>query len=341
MRKILNLILGILIVLITFGMSHAEDPTNTVTTLPSSPKITPLQLSIWNPVQLAPENWDVWGLRLNLPYGKNNSVYGIDAGVVNYTTNGGVAIQVGVIANWCKKNTLVGVQVSPLFNGSDNFVGIQAGFANVIIGKGNAIQVGFMNGIGLDGNAMQVGFGNAMCSGATVQIGVVNSGTNKIIDVWSMEQLGIINTETANKMAKIDISGLQIASVVNIVERNMTGVKIALGGNLVDQKMTGLQFGGTFLGGNTAGTMNGVQIGLALIPGSREKGGEKISCNNSANDELNGVQIGLWCNRAKTANGLQMGLVNITEKMTGVQIGLVNIIKSSPVPFFPVINVNF
>jgi hypothetical protein len=277
---------------------------------------------------LVPENWDVWGLRLNLPYGKNNSIYGIDAGVVNYATNGGVAIQAGVIANWCKKNTLVGVQVSPLFNGSDNFIGIQAGFANVIIGKGNAIQLGFMNGIGLDGNAMQVGFGNAKCSGATVQIGVVNSGTNKIIDIWSMEQLGIINTETANKMAKIDISGLQIASVVNIVERNMTGVQIALGGNLVDQKMTGLQ-------------LNGVQIGLALIPGSHNKDGEKISCNNSANDELNGVQIGLWCNRAKTANGLQIGLVNITEKMTGVQIGLVNIIKSSPVPFFPVINVYF
>jgi hypothetical protein len=85
--------------------------------------------------------------------------------------------------------------------------------------------------------------------------------------------------------------------------------------------------------------MNGVQIGLALLPSSGTTEIHRF-CNNSA-DELNGVQIGLWSNRAKTANGLQIALVNIAEKMTGIQIGLVNIIKSSPVPFFPVINVHF
>jgi hypothetical protein len=119
----------------------------------------------------------------------------------------------------------------------------------------------------------------------------------------------------------------------------MTGLQIAGVVNLVDEKMTGLQFGSALFGGNGAGTMNGVQIGLAPLPSSGTTEIHRF-CNNSA-DELNGVQIGLWSNRAKTANGLQIALVNIAEKMTGIQIGLVNIFKSSPVPFFPIINVHF
>jgi hypothetical protein len=43
----------------------------------------PLQLSLFCPLQLLPDDFDVYGLRLTFPYGVNNSVYGLDVGVWN------------------------------------------------------------------------------------------------------------------------------------------------------------------------------------------------------------------------------------------------------------------
>ena len=46
-------------------------------------RITPLQVSIWDPIQLVPDDWDVWGFRLNLPFGQNRNLYGADVGIFN------------------------------------------------------------------------------------------------------------------------------------------------------------------------------------------------------------------------------------------------------------------
>lgn len=74
MKKILNRLFVLVLVFAVIDVSGAEEtPT----------KITPLQLSVWNPVQLVPDDWDVWGLRLNLPYGMNRDLYGLDVGVFN------------------------------------------------------------------------------------------------------------------------------------------------------------------------------------------------------------------------------------------------------------------
>ena len=58
MRRIVIGFVGFVIVFVTPYGAKAEE---------SSAKVSPLQIAIWNPVQLAPEDWDVWGLRLNLP----------------------------------------------------------------------------------------------------------------------------------------------------------------------------------------------------------------------------------------------------------------------------------
>ena len=42
---------------------------------------TPLQLSLWEPVQLFPEDFDVYGIRLNLAYGSNKSVAALTPGL--------------------------------------------------------------------------------------------------------------------------------------------------------------------------------------------------------------------------------------------------------------------
>jgi len=89
MKTLLTLLSGSVLMFTAIDVSCAEEgPT----------KVTPLQLAIWNPVQLVPEDWDVYGLRLSLLHGKNDHVYGLDAGFENFATemNG---IQVALAGN--------------------------------------------------------------------------------------------------------------------------------------------------------------------------------------------------------------------------------------------------
>lgn len=46
---------------------------------------TPIQAAVWDPIQLFPERFDVYGLRCNLVYGSNQEVTGLDAGLINGT----------------------------------------------------------------------------------------------------------------------------------------------------------------------------------------------------------------------------------------------------------------
>ena len=48
----------------------------------------PIQLALLTPVQLFPETDTVCGVRLNLLYGRNVSVTGLDIGLINHTTQG-------------------------------------------------------------------------------------------------------------------------------------------------------------------------------------------------------------------------------------------------------------
>jgi hypothetical protein len=55
-RIILSVISGLVILLPSIGFAAQS---------------TPVQVSLWNPVQIFPEDQDVSGLRLNILYGKN------------------------------------------------------------------------------------------------------------------------------------------------------------------------------------------------------------------------------------------------------------------------------
>ncbi|MEI9479227.1 MAG: hypothetical protein WCO26_22020 [Deltaproteobacteria bacterium] len=246
MRRSVVGFVGVVIVFVTPYGTRAEE---------TSAKVSPLQIAIWNPVQLVPDDWDIYGLRLNLLYGNNRDLVGLDLGLVN---------------------------------SARAFEGVQLGFMNIPI---ESIPT----------------FGS---SSVGVQAGIVNISSGAL-------------------------AGLQIGGLGCAVMGRMAGLQI---GMLCDANvsMTGLQASGGLCGGSSSGTMNGVQIGTTLIPMIF---GSPLS-SNCAN-ELNGIQIGLWCNKAGTARGLQIALINIADKMTGVQIGLANIIKESPVPFFPIINAHF
>jgi len=75
-----------------------------------------LQLAIFPPLQLAPSNADIVGLRLGL-ISKNVNVTGIDIGLVNWATGESTAVKWG------------------FFNITKNLKGIQIGLLNIATGK--------------------------------------------------------------------------------------------------------------------------------------------------------------------------------------------------------------
>jgi hypothetical protein len=56
--------------------------------MPSQAQDRPIQISLVTPIQIFPEDNSIRGFRLNLIYGRNISITGLDLGLVNHTTTG-------------------------------------------------------------------------------------------------------------------------------------------------------------------------------------------------------------------------------------------------------------
>lgn len=148
---------------------------------------TALQLAICNPVQLFRENYDIYGLRLNLPYGKNASVYGADIGVFGWAVNEAGALQLGVV-NRC--GSLAGAQIGGLCNLVDKeMAGFQLATFSMAGQSGNGCQLGLVNVSGENYSGVQIGgfnYGRGDVYG--LQLGVVNVTTT-----MTGLQLGLFN----------------------------------------------------------------------------------------------------------------------------------------------------
>ena len=117
----------------------------------------PVQLALFNPVQIFPENTSIGGIRISLIYGKNTSVSGLDWGLVNHTTSG----------------TSLGWQTGLVGMNEANFVGLQSNFVNINNQNGEGVQFGFYNHAG-HMNGLQFGFINHAGSMKGLQIGLIN-----------------------------------------------------------------------------------------------------------------------------------------------------------------------
>jgi hypothetical protein len=117
----------------------------------------PVQLALFNPVQIFPENTTIAGIRISLIYGRNASVSGVDWGLVNHTTT-------GTSQGW--QWGLVGINEA-------SFVGLQSNFVNVNREHVEGVQWGFYNHAGYI-NGLQLGFVNHASSMKGLQIGLVN-----------------------------------------------------------------------------------------------------------------------------------------------------------------------
>ena len=123
----------------------------------------PIQLSLFNPIQIVPENESVSGLRFNLIYGKNANVTGLDLGLVNQTTGmengvqwGGVNLTDGGVTGWqagfvnISKGNSVGLQTGAVNHHQGHFHGLQFSIVNYAATL-KGLQLGIINIIGEGG----------------------------------------------------------------------------------------------------------------------------------------------------------------------------------------------
>lgn len=169
---------------------------------------TPFQLSLVNPVQLFPEETSVRGLRVNLIYGVNKDVDGVDLGAINRTTGTTHGVQAGAFPFGGVNITenLNGVQFGGFFGGV-NFAG----------GEVNGLQIsGIIGGINIAGNVH-----GAQISGAYL-------GINLAKDVQGVQIGTIYNQADA-------MEGVQLG-LVNVCKK-MQGVQIGLVNVIQESKL--------------------------------------------------------------------------------------------------------
>ena len=117
----------------------------------------PIQLSLFTPVQLFPEDTPISGIRLNFIYGRNISVTGLDWGLVNHTTTG----------------KFTGVQFGLVGLAESDFLGWQDNGVNIVKGNFEGFQWGFVNYANY-AHGLQLGFVNYAAGMKGLQIGLVN-----------------------------------------------------------------------------------------------------------------------------------------------------------------------
>lgn len=117
----------------------------------------PVQLALFTPVQIFPETDAITGIRLNLLYGRNTSVSGLDLGLINHTTTGAsVGLQYGLV-------NLV----------DSGFTGWQDSAVNLVRGDFKGLQTGLVNHAHY-AEGLQLGLVNYAESMHGLQIGIAN-----------------------------------------------------------------------------------------------------------------------------------------------------------------------
>lgn len=209
---------------------------------------TPLQLSVWSPLQLFPRAWDVIGLRCSGVYAQNRHVYGLDAGLFNSATATSGGLQVGagnavsalgfgfVVFDAADKRILnldeaginrkgetyagyTGLQLSLLFNHADDLCGLQfAGLGNrAVIFSG--VQVALGSNEGFCGRGWQVGLLNETLSAF---YGVQSGGVNMCGQALHGLQIGAVN------ICDGEMHGLQLGLINFAYARGTAGVQVGL-----------------------------------------------------------------------------------------------------------------
>lgn len=125
---------------------------------------------------------------------------------------------------------------------------------------------------------------------------------------------------------RTNAKGVQIAGLLNHVQEEVQGVQAAGLANVVYKTTRGVQIAG--LANISGGETYGMQIsGLSNIARKNIRGGQIAGLGNISYGQLKGIQIAGLFNYAKNMDGLQIGIINASERSTGTSIGLINYVK--------------
>jgi hypothetical protein len=151
----------------------------------------PIQLAVFNPVQLQPDSTSIAGLRLSLFHSANQDMVGFDWVLVGVNVTRGNFV--GLAWSWFGLNWVEG-----------EAVGWQGAVGNIALGGLRGLQTGPLNLTGDQAKGVQFGAVNIADRMAGLQLGAVN-----IADDFRGLQLGLVNITRAMR-------GLQIG-LVNII----------------------------------------------------------------------------------------------------------------------------
>jgi len=198
---------------------------------------TPLQLSVWSPIQIFPERFDVYGVRMSLGYGSNMNLTGLDVGMLNAVDRSQKGIQVGLM-NLSEDSFGL---CTGIMNYTESLEGLQLGLLNTAKDSASGFQV-----TGLINLSDQV-------TGAQVHCGIIGNGAVKVDGAQFVLWAGYNLTDNVN--------GLQMAMLgFNYANESVNGVQFAILYNYA-KNLNGLQFSLV----NSCETLSGVQIGLVNI----------------------------------------------------------------------------
>lgn len=131
----------------------------------------PIQIALWSPAQIYPEETSILGARLNILYGVNRNVTGFDVGLINRTTGMMTGYQLGIIG--VTEGGFLGWQDNVLANlARGKFVGLQTGVLNQAE-SGRGIQWGLVN-VSDSFEGFQLGLVNKTDTLNGLQVGVLN-----------------------------------------------------------------------------------------------------------------------------------------------------------------------
>ena len=196
---------------------------------------SPVQLSVWDTVQIFDSETSIYGLRYSLIRGVNHDVFGLGlSSFANVATGDVLGAQFSLAHNRVDGD-FGGIQFSGYNAVSGNFYGLQAAGVNSTTAKFIGLQTALLN----DSEGSNVG----------VQFAGLNLSSGEVSGV----QLGIFGNDTRGGKMR----GLQLA-LMAVFADEATGVQISPFANVMT-KGTGVQIGGLF---NVAEDMTGLQIGL-------------------------------------------------------------------------------
>ncbi len=148
-----------------------------------------------------------------------------------------------------------------------------------------------------------------------------------------------------------DIYGVRLNIFVG-AHRDVAFIDVGVLGNIVYGNLSGVQLAGIY---NRIGNSDGAIEGACIMNDVRHDFcGVQLALCNRVSGDMEGLQAGLInltqdgaglqmgaFNRAERFSGLQIGIANYAYQLNGLQIGVFNVIEDSNIPFMPLINAAF